>query len=122
MSCSLIPNAHSPRLDIRSERTATGVTLHLAGEIDVATAPRLYDAAMDAARLNDPPDVTLDFADVDFCDSSGLNALVRSRKRIAAMRGRFALVHLPRRVLDMLNRTGLSRYFVILSNANFVAA
>jgi anti-anti-sigma factor len=58
-------------LDIRSYEQSS-VTIAVAGEIDMATAPTL------AACLRDhgDRDIVLDLAEVSFLDASGINALV----------------------------------------------
>jgi anti-anti-sigma factor len=57
-----------------------GKGLHLAGELDLAGAPRLTDALLDF--VSSEGDVHLDLSEVTFLDSSGLRvivALARSR-------------------------------------------
>ena len=57
-----------------------GKGLRLAGELDLATAPRLKEALLDFASPEG--DVHLDLSEVSFLDSSGLRvilALARSR-------------------------------------------
>ena len=59
---------------------ATGKGLRLAGEFDLATAPRLTEALLDFASSEG--EVHLDLGEVSFLDSSGLRvilALARSR-------------------------------------------
>lgn len=55
----------------------------LAGELDVATAPLLLDAA-NLLSVEDPAPVVVDLTAVSFVDSSGLGAIVRLRKRLLA--------------------------------------
>jgi anti-anti-sigma factor len=51
------------------------VSLVVAGEIDMVTADELSRAMRTAILRDDSVEVVLDFADVTFCDSSGLAAL-----------------------------------------------
>lgn len=85
-----------------------GVTvLAVSGDLDMSTAPQLLDAgftALDAGRLN----LVVDLSKVTFCDSSGLGAFVRLKKRVDAADGRFALAGPPPTVRTILNVTGLA--------------
>ena len=67
----------------RIEREAGRVLVCASGDIDMATARSLTAAVLAAAT--DPVDtVTLDLGDVGFMDSSGLNAIINCRSRLAA--------------------------------------
>jgi len=60
--------------DVRSD----GVVVAVAGEIDLATADDMVSQV--AGHLaGSPATLTIDFAGVRFCDSAGINALVRLR-------------------------------------------
>ena len=54
----------------------------LRGEIDAATVGRLI-ACLDALAASRPPAVSIGFADVTFMDSSGINAILALRRRLA---------------------------------------
>ncbi|MFB4314850.1 STAS domain-containing protein [Actinomadura sp. 21ATH] len=56
------------------------------------------------------PRIALELAELVFCDSSGLNALVRLWKRAAAADGELVLVAPQARVTAALRRTGLDRF------------
>ncbi|MFG2085293.1 MULTISPECIES: STAS domain-containing protein [unclassified Spirillospora] len=49
-----------------------------------ATAPALLDQVGVLIAQDTPPHVALEVSQVDFCDSSGINAFVRLWKRAAA--------------------------------------
>ena len=53
----------------------SAVRLEVAGELDLATAPALLDRVR-AAVAEHPAAIVLDLADLAFCDSSGINALI----------------------------------------------
>jgi anti-anti-sigma factor len=63
------------------------LTLRPAGELDIATAPRLEQALMDGRTPGDR--VVLDLADLEFIDSTGLRVLIRAVE--AARRGGWEL-------------------------------
>ncbi|KAB2347229.1 STAS domain-containing protein [Actinomadura rudentiformis] len=46
----------------------------------------------DMARRQTPPLVAVDLSGLEFCDSSGLNALVRAWKQISTANGRLILL------------------------------
>jgi anti-anti-sigma factor len=60
------------------------------GELDLATAPRLA-VRIDAARRNRARRVLIDLTTAEFCDSSGLRALVGCRHEITGVGGRMAV-------------------------------
>lgn len=77
------------------EHEESGVkVLHVAGELDIATAPRLC-ARLDATRAGRKPRLLVDLTDVDFCDSTGLRALLGAASEVRAHGGRFAIVCPP---------------------------
>ena len=62
--------------DLRTEWIRDGV-LAIGGDIDLASADTLLDAALSADRR--PGDLVLDCADVTLIDSTGIQALLRLR-------------------------------------------
>ena len=66
----------------------------VSGELDIATAPRLC-ARLDASRAGRYPRLLVDLTNVDFCDSTGLRALLGAAAEVRAAGGRFAIVCPP---------------------------
>ncbi|MFE2472637.1 STAS domain-containing protein [Streptomyces mirabilis] len=64
--------------------------LQVVGELDMATAP-LVDQAVAACLAEQPQHVYLDLSRLEFCDRTGLGALLRARHRA---RAQGAMVHL----------------------------
>jgi anti-sigma B factor antagonist len=56
------------------------------GELDLYTAPRLWDA-LDSAIAGRPHELVIDLSNVTFVDSSGLSVLVRAHKRLRPVNG-----------------------------------
>jgi anti-sigma B factor antagonist len=56
------------------------------GELDLYTAPRLWDA-LDSAIAGKPHELVIDLSNVTFVDSSGLSVLVRAHKRLRPVNG-----------------------------------
>ncbi|MEV4615299.1 STAS domain-containing protein [Kitasatospora sp. NPDC049258] len=70
--------APGERLTARQERRGSAVLVALAGELDLDTlapAAEVLTQALAAA----PARVVVDLAELSFCDSSGLNLLLRTR-------------------------------------------
>jgi|1185.fasta_scaffold09086_1 anti-sigma B factor antagonist len=93
-------------IDVRSA-DARHVVIAVAGEIDMATAPQL------AAALGryDECDVTVDLAEVEFLDSSGLSVLVHARKRLLQGGHTLRTVNERRNVLVAITAAGLVTTF-----------
>src|SRR3954447_8294867 len=68
--------------------------LEVFGELDLATAPQLC-AALDAARIHRVKRVVVDLTGVDFCDSTGLRALIGASTELRVGGGRLAIACLP---------------------------
>ena len=88
------------------------VTLRLRGEIDMLTAPHLREAAL-CATTQFRTALHLDMADVAFMDSTGVAALVATRRHIDLEGGRLTVVNPSRQVSRVLEVTGLDRLFEI---------
>jgi anti-sigma B factor antagonist len=93
------------------ERDEAGVrVIAVAGELDIATAPALC-ARLDANRAARRPRLLVDLSRVDFCDSTGLRALLGAASEVRMHGGRFALVCRPdgdvARLLDIVGASEL---------------
>jgi anti-anti-sigma factor len=80
------------------------------GEIDITNAG-LLRAALLSALEKPPPAIVVDMADTDFCDSTGLNVLVRVQKQAAEQGTALRLVIRAAAVQRMLTVTGVSELF-----------
>lgn len=98
------------QFDMFVVRTGRAAVVQVCGELDLITAPRLDKQLVslaDEGVLN----VTVDLADVDFIDSSGLLALVTGLERLREQGGDLGL-HSPRpRTRKVLEITGLTSLF-----------
>jgi anti-sigma B factor antagonist len=84
-----------------------GTTVSVAGDVDLATAPRLREVLLSATG-----DVSVDLSAVSFMDSSGLNALIAGRKHAAGAGNGFAVLHPPELVERAMQLTGLTEYLL----------
>jgi anti-sigma B factor antagonist len=77
------------------------VLLMLAGELDLATAPRLAAALAEVAG-RDEGRVVLDLTHLSFMDSTGLSLIVRTDRSARAARGVLVLRHPQSQVRRLL--------------------
>src|SRR3954447_4252639 len=81
--------------------------LEVFGELDLATAPHLC-ALLDAARMQRVKRVVVDLTGVDFCDSTGLRALMGASRELNVEGGRLAVTLLSdSAVARLFDVTGL---------------
>ncbi|MEU5877994.1 STAS domain-containing protein [Spirillospora sp. NPDC047279] len=95
------------RLSIRSDTHNRWTRLRLTGELDLTTvdlANSHFAAALSSSSL-----IAVDLSGVKFCDSSGVNALVRAWKTAKAHGGRLLLVAPAAQLTRILDITGLGR-------------
>jgi anti-sigma B factor antagonist len=88
-------------LDVK-ERNGWSV-LSVQGEVDVYTAPQFREQLIQL----------VDLEGVEFLDSTGLGVLVGGLKRVRSHDGDLALVCTQRRILKVLEITGLTKVFTI---------
>lgn len=81
-------------------------------EIDITNAG-LLRAALLSALEDSPPVIVVDMAGTDFCDSTGLNVLVRVQKQAAAQGTALRLVIRAAAVQRMLAVTGVGELFAV---------
>ncbi|MGQ0841082.1 STAS domain-containing protein [Actinokineospora sp.] len=97
-------------MEINSEGTDP-VVMSIAGEVDLATAPRLEQALGEALATPGATGVTLDLSRVEFMDSAGLRVLVAALRQ-AEDTGRTLTLYEPHdRVRRIIEITGLSEVF-----------
>jgi anti-sigma B factor antagonist len=90
------------------ERRAVGrrAVLAVAGEIDLASSPRLR-AAVEAVLDDGARELWIDLSETTFLDSSGLHLLVDAHERAETLRGRLAIICPPGRVRRVFELTTL---------------
>ncbi|MFI0242262.1 STAS domain-containing protein [Streptomyces sp. NPDC016845] len=91
-----------PGLQIQTVDTGDTVLLHLRGELDIATAPRLEPVLIPLTAQT----CELDLGHVTFIDSTGINLLTRHHRQAAAAGGRLRLIAATRAVRRVLEITG----------------
>ena len=86
--------------------------LHIAGEVDVYSAPQLRERVIQLLA-DGIPHIIADLRGVDFLDSTGLGALVGSLKRLREQDGSLKLVTGAGRIPQLFRLTGLVRVFAL---------
>src|SRR6185369_5447303 len=84
------PAGELPPLDVDVAPTPYGARVAIAGELDMATVPRV-EAALEVEPAASAGAVVVDLAGVTFMDSTGLAALVKLEHALAARAGRLAI-------------------------------
>jgi anti-anti-sigma factor len=95
-----------PELTISVQQHPAEAVVHLTGEIDVSTAPRLSDTVTELLA-HPPPRVVLDMAGVTFCDSRGLGTLVVLSRKAGLAQSYLVLTNVGEFLLRVLDITGL---------------
>lgn len=90
-------------------------TVSARGSIDLHSSDELRDALL-ALIDEGHREVVVDLTGVDFCDSSGLNVLVRTYKYARAKDARFTVTGAYGRVENVLRTTGLDRFLIASSS------
>ncbi|MFI9427678.1 STAS domain-containing protein [Streptomyces achromogenes] len=99
-------------LKITTRDAAAGPVLEMSGALDYDTAPRLQ-ALLATLTLRPGQRLVLDLAGVEFCDSSGITALIAAHHHARAARADVALAAVPPRVLRTLRIVGLDQIFAL---------
>jgi anti-sigma B factor antagonist len=103
-----------PEVDLAFEtfQEAGACVLAVGGDVDLHTAPSLRDRIRglidDGVRA-----LVIDMAGVEFLDSTGLGALLGSRKQMYDVDGTMTLAGLSEHVLKVFQITGLDQVFEI---------
>ncbi|MEK0098005.1 STAS domain-containing protein [Streptomyces sp. NPDC056002] len=103
-------------LTITIRDAATGPVLEITGDLDHETAPELRKA-VEALTLAQGQLLVLDLAGLDFCDSSGISALLSARSLAMKQGGGTALAAVPANTTRILGIVGLDQVFTIHPDA-----
>lgn len=86
------------------------LVVRVEGELDLATAPGLIAEVDRLITMSSSPCIALDMAAVSFCDSSGINALVRLWKQVNAADGELLVLRPRPRLARLLTTTGVDQW------------
>jgi anti-anti-sigma factor len=105
------------RLEFVEQLRGDDTVLELTGELDIATAGQLVDAARRALRRR-PVCLVIDLHDIAFLDLTGARALIRCRRLASAKDSRFRLAQPSEAVTRMFDVSGLHAVFDIQLDAD----
>ncbi|MEV6839746.1 STAS domain-containing protein [Streptomyces sp. NPDC051133] len=103
-------------LKITIRDASTGPVLEIIGELDYGTAPRLREQVT-ALTLQPGRRLVLDLGGMEFCDSSGITALIAARNHAHAAQADIALAAVPAHTLRVLRIVGLDQVFPLLPDS-----
>jgi anti-sigma B factor antagonist len=98
------------RVDVMRAPAPPAARISLAGELDLATAPRLL-AALRTLLDSGYAELDLDVHELSFCDVAGLNVLLHARAAAVAADGRLTVHGNCRPLVRMLHALHLERAF-----------
>lgn len=91
-------------MEINVQRDGARSVVHVSGDIDLYTSPKLRDTVLELFRKRGQESVIVDLGDVHYIDSSGIASLVEGLQEAKKRKARFVLVGLnesPRHVLEL---------------------
>jgi anti-anti-sigma factor len=100
-------SAGRPTLRVTTTSTGSTTVVHLAGDLDLATAGHVRGRLRDVLDSGSVRRLVLDCAGLEFLDVTGLNVIVDAQQVLAADRGTLALRSPRPMVLRMLKLLAL---------------
>ena len=107
-------------LEVSTRTLPQGIHVELAGELDLASAPKLEDE-LKRVEADEPPVVALDLQGLSFMDSSGLRAVLAADARARDAGRRLILVRGDERVQRVLRITRLDERLEIVDSVDSLA-
>jgi anti-sigma B factor antagonist len=104
-------------LSVTNEAHGGTTVVHVAGEIDIYTAPVLREH-LDEHIAAGRHDLVVDLGGVTFMASTGLGVLVGRLKLMRAANGTLRLVCSSERILSVFSITGLDKVFQIFPSVD----
>ena len=101
-------------LDLITRTTPDGTVLAVVGDLDFDSTATLR-AMVEAIALSPGQTLTLDLAGLDFCDSTGITALIAARNHAQAQEAEIVLTNTPAHTLRVLRYVGLDQILRIQS-------
>lgn len=104
-------------MEIVLEKAGNDALLKLSGRLDVNTSPDLRKAAIALYSKGRSKNVTIDFSEVSFMDTSGLATLLEIREETKERHVQLTLSALNEKVQYLIDVNGLTGFFRIHSPA-----
>ncbi|PDP88672.1 anti-anti-sigma factor [Glycomyces fuscus] len=99
-------------LNVTRRDTAVGPVLDVTGSLDYDHATTLRHEVRLLA-LDSDQCLSIDLSGLDFCDSSGISALLAARQHVLAAGADMVLVSVPANTLRIMTMVGLHQVFTI---------
>ncbi|MFJ8596391.1 STAS domain-containing protein [Streptomyces sp. NPDC093598] len=96
---------HTLHLTVQHPRPGIAIAT-IVGDMDVHAAPTLRSGALEIIQQGHPR-LALDLAQVGFCDSAGLSAIIGIWHAAQEAGGSLSLAAVPDRLMRMLSMTGV---------------
>jgi anti-sigma B factor antagonist len=100
------------KFEIQKNGKATILKLH-GRKLDSTVAPELKAEFLVLCKPKNCTKLIIDMSEVQFCDSSGLSALLIADRAMREHGGMVHLVHIHEKVMDLMKITQLDRLFTI---------
>jgi anti-sigma B factor antagonist len=107
---------HEMALDLDETEHDGHAVVVVRGEVDLATSPQLRETL--AVLVERSRSVVVDLDQVGFIDSTGIGVLVGGVKRARSHGGDLSLVCTQRRILKVLEITGLTQVFSVFESVD----
>ena len=102
MNFEVQKNGTATIFKLKERQLNSAISAELKGEFLILCRPKLHE-------------LVIDLSDVDFCDSSGLSALLIAERQMRDSGGSVKLVGLKKKVFDLVKISQLDRVFQIHS-------
>ena len=103
-------------LNIDKHQNDKEILIHVAGEIDAYTAPKLREELLSLAKGGNKT-IIVNLKDVTYLDSTGLGVFVGLFKELSKNNGELKLIQLSNRLYRLFEITGLSNIMNISANS-----
>ncbi|MFF9908999.1 STAS domain-containing protein [Streptomyces sp. NPDC013457] len=103
-------------LKITVRESTVGLVLEIKGELDYASADEVREV-LPTLTLSAGQRLVIDLDGMEFCDSSGITALIAARNRAEAAQADIALASVPANTLRILRLVGLDQVFAFHPDA-----
>jgi anti-sigma B factor antagonist len=113
LECSVTTLSVSVRECEAGEPPGESLTVVVAGELDIATAPRFSACLRELLHRDCPRELVVNLSGVTFMDATGLRALTDLRRRAEQRESALVLEGVPPRVHRVLELIGPARRFRI---------
>ncbi|CAL9668697.1 Anti-sigma-B factor antagonist [Streptomyces sp. enrichment culture] len=104
-------------LKITTRDAVTGPVLEITGELDYANAGELREL-LATVPLRPGARLVLDLDGMEFCDSSGISALIAAHNQARAAQADFALAAVPDNTLRVLRVVGLDQVLTLYRDSD----